>query len=147
MYPIEWVKHVEYMAYFFAMEGDKDNDRIFRNVNALPEDMRSSILVQYVTRAMRSVPNILVDKEELLITCNKSHRVFDGHLSTLVGRARVYSHLDVISNILRSAYFNETHYDMSTVFSSNLGFEPSVEYVRKLRKIFPNHTLFKIVPV
>ena len=143
----EWMIHVEYLAKFFAREDDAENDSIFESIHTLPNEIMSDILVRYVTRAMRNVPTILVDKEDLLVKSNRNHRVFDEYLSTLLGRSIVYSHLGVITNIIRSAYFNETYYDMSLVFLSILGFEPSVVYMRKLRDNFPNHALFQVVPL
>ena len=94
---------------------------------------------------MRNVPNFIVDKEELSIKCNNHHRVFDSYLSTLSAGPGVCSHLDVLSNIMESSFFNETYYDMTMVFVSNLGFEPTLSNVRKLTRIFPNHKLLKMV--
>lgn len=147
MPPCEWMVHAQYLAKFLAREEDDDNDRIFESLAQLPVEVRSMILVRFITRAMRKVPNVLMDKEELLIKCNRHHKVFDSYLSTLVGRARVYSHLDVTGEIMQSKFSGTDMCDLVLIFEANLGFRPSVAYVRKLKGIFPSHKLFKIVNV
>ena len=55
--------------------------------------------------------------------------------------------LEIVSNVLSTNYFNENYHDLVFVFNSNIGFEPSLHYLRKLEKIFPTNRLFKVVNV
>lgn len=129
----ERMNRVEQLATVF-MQDIAESKCIMSRLNTIPRELKFVVLVSYVSRAMRGVRHPVINKEELLlIIINRSHRTFDSYLSNIVGRARVYGHLDIIANTLKSAYFNEKYYNMTMVLSSNLGFEPTLNYMQKLK--------------
>lgn len=138
--------HLEYMSSIFTTS-DYENRYLISKLNTLPIELKSIILTMFVCRMSKHIPHPMINKQELHDMSNKNNRAFTAQLNTIVGRSRVFSNLEIVSNILSTNYFHENYHDLVFVFNSNIGFEPSLHYLQKLEKIFPTNRLFRVVNI
>ena len=125
---------------------DHTNEHIFiQSIYDLPYYIALDILSTFIHRMAKKVPHPMIDKYELDSMSNKHNREFTRQLKTPVGRAKSYTQLDVISNIISHARFNEIEYPHEILFQSQLGFTPSIHYMKRLYNTFPGNTLFKVI--
>jgi len=124
-----------------------ENQKIYDNINNLSStDMRSHILKFFVESSIKNARNVYVNKSELEMVTNPSFKVFNRSLSTFIGNARAHARLTIIKNIVLSSCFQEKDCSMIDVFSEQMKFTPTKNYLKKLHKIFPNHPIFDMVP-
>ena len=142
----EKIHHLECLAIRF-IQNNYENTQIFLHINNLPDELKIIILSRFIYTQLKKLSHHHINKYELYSMSDPNNRKFTRSFKTTMGRSRAWSELEIISNILLSAYFNETYYDLITVFESQLGFQPSTYYMKELEKIFPTNKLFRVVNV
>jgi len=123
-----------------------DNNILLQHIYKLPPDISFEILTLFIGRMSITVPHPMINKEELSSMSNTHNRHFTQNFQTIIGRSRIYSHLDIIANIITYSSFNEIEYDdIGIIFQSQLGFIPSKHYIHRLRNMFPDSKLFSVI--
>jgi len=142
----EKIHHLECLAIRFIERG-YENHKLICRINKLPDELKTIILSEFVCTQLKTNSHHHINKHELYSMSDKNNRKFTKNFKSIVGRSMVCSELETISNILLNSYFNETHYDLSTVFNSQLGFEPTTYYIKQLRDLFPTNKLFRVISI
>jgi len=138
--------HLECLSVRFV-KIDNDNERLVLGINNLPDELKTIILSKFLCTQIKRLSHHYIDKDELHSMSDKNNRAFTRSIKTIRGRSKAWKNLEIISDILISAFFNETYYDLVMVFNSQMGFEPSSHYLQKLEKIFPTNKLFQTIDV
>ena len=87
----------------------------------------------------------MINKHELYSMSNKYNREFTRKFKTIIGRAKIETQLDIISNIMTHTLFNEREYSYEDVFQAQLGFKPTYHYIQRLYELFSDNKIFQIV--
>jgi len=137
---------LDHLKMMVVVLSDTKNDPAFiQSIYDLPYDISISILTTFTHYTISKMPHPMINKHELYSMSNKDNRKFTRNFKTILGRAKIETQLDIISNIMTHTLFNEREYTYEDLFQAQLGFKPTEHYIHRLHELFPDNKIFKIV--
>ena len=137
---------LDHLKMMIVVLSDTQNDpALFQSIHDLPYDISLNILTTFIQYTISKVPHPMINKHEIHSMSSKNNRDFTRNFKTILGRAKIETQLDIISNIMTHTLFNEREYTYEDLFQAQLGFKPTDHYIHRLHELFPDNKIFKIV--
>ena len=139
---------LDHLKMLVVVLSDTTHDSVLiQTIFDLPYDISISILSTFIQHTISKVPHPMINKHEIHSMSDKNNRDFTRKFNTILGRAKIETQLDIISNIMTHTLFNEREYTYEDLFQAQLGFKPTEHYIHRLHELFPDNKIFKIVHV